>query len=208
MRWFVRVLLAVVMAGTLLFAGSTKFSSIYQNPRAGRIDFSGKKVACFVIIPNEELRGAREETVAAELRSRGVNGIAGYTILPGALVKDREKSKEFLQKAGVSAACIIRLLGDKEQALTTTVTTAWYTQPYYSNFWGYWNYGWSSVAIYETSWTDRVITLETLIYSIERDELLWAGRSETTNPKDITKFVQDLVKEAGKTLRKAGLVPK
>jgi hypothetical protein len=57
-------------------------------------------------------------------------------------------------------------------------------------------------------WKDRVITLETLIYSIEKDELIWAGRSESTNPKDIKKFVKDLVEAAGKELRKAGLVNK
>jgi hypothetical protein len=209
MKLLLRVLLAVITACTLLFAGSTKYVSIYQNPSAGRIDFSGKRVACFVIIPNEELRSAREETVAAELRSRGIDSLAGYTILPGELVKDRAKSKEFLKRAGVGGACIIRLLGDKEQeSSSTTVTAAWYSQPYYGNFWGYWNHGWSSAYVYETKWTDRVITLETLIYSIEKDELLWAGRSETTNPKDITKFVKELVKEAGKSLRKAGLVPK
>lgn len=209
MKLFAQVLLVAALACALLLAGSTKYVSVYQNPRVGRIDFSGKKIACFVIIPSTELRDAREETVAAELRNRGLNCYAGYTILPGELVKDREKSKEFLRKAGVSGAVIIRLLGDDEKvSYTQTAATGWYSQPYYANFWGYWNYGWSSMYVQQTKWTDRVITLETMIYSIERDELLWAGRSETTNPKDITKFVQDLVKEAGKSLRKAGLVPK
>jgi hypothetical protein len=38
--------------------------------------------------------------------------------------------------------------------------------------------------------------------------LLWAGRSESTNPKDIHKFVKDLVGAAGKDRRKTGLVEK
>jgi hypothetical protein len=205
MKLFMRVLLVFIPACALLLAGSTKYVSTYQNPRAGQIDFSGKKIACFVVIPSEELRSAREETVAAELRSRGHNCLAGYTILPGELVKDLKKSKEFLKKAGVSGALLLRLVGDAER---TSYSTAWYSQPYYGSFSGYWNYGWSSAYMYETKWTDRVITLETVIYSIEKDELLWAGRSETTNPKDITKFVKDLANEAGKSLRKAGLVPK
>jgi hypothetical protein len=210
MKLFMRLFLTVVSACTLVLAGSTKFDSIYQNPRVGKLDFSGKKIACFVIIPNEELRGAREETVAAELRSRGLNCLAGYTLLPGEMVKDRERSKEFLKKAGVGAAFFIRLIGDEEKTSSTQIvtTTAWYSQPNYGSVWGYWNYGWSSAYVHETKWTDRVITLETLIYSIDKEELLWAARSETTNPKDITKFVKDLVKEAGKSLRKAGLVPK
>jgi hypothetical protein len=208
MKLSFRVLLAVLLVCTWLLAGSTKYVSIYQNPRAGVIDFSGKKVACFVVIPSEELRSAREETVAAEMRSRGIDSLAGYTILPGELVKDLEKSKQFLKKAGVSAALLMRLIGDEEQtSYSMTTATAW-SQPYYSSFSGYWNYGWSSVYVHETTWTERVVTLETLIYSIEKDELLWAGRSQTTSPKDITKFVKELIQAAGKELRKAGLIAK
>jgi len=209
MKLSVAVLMAVLSVCASSMAGSTKYVSIYQNPRAGQTDFSGKKVVCFVIIPAEELRSAREETVTAELEKRGVDAIPGYLILPRQLVNDREKSKEFLKKAGVNLAVLIRLLGDEtETSPATVISTGWYTQPQYANFWGYWNYSWSSVTMIEPPRTDRVITLETLIYSIDKDELLWAGRSETTNPKDIRKFVQELAKEAGKSLRKAGLLPK
>jgi hypothetical protein len=208
MKLSFRVLLTVLLVCTWLLAGSTKYVSVYQNPRAGLIDFSGKKVACFVIIPSEELRNAREETVAAEMRSRGIDSLAGYTILPGVLVKDLEKSKQFLKKAGVSAALLMRLIGDEEQTSSSITTVTAWSQPYYGSFSGYWNYGWSSAYVQETTWTERVVTLETLIYSIEKDELLWAGRSQTTSPKDITKFVKELIQAAGKELRKAGLIAK
>jgi hypothetical protein len=204
-----RFLLIVIIfqSCTLSFAGSTKYASVFKSPRVGLIDFSGKKVASFVIIPDEVFREGREETLAEELRRRGTDCIAGYTILPGELVRDREKSKAFLKKAGVSGVVLIRLVGDEEKT-SYSPSVAWYSQPYYSSFSGYWNYGWTTVYSPGYAWTDRVITLETTIYSIDTDELLWAGRSETTNPKDIKKFVKDLVDAAGKELRKAGLVKK
>jgi hypothetical protein len=205
MKLFVSVCLAAVLLCTLSSAG-TKVVSVYRNPKADLKDLSGKKIACFVVIPSEEFRSGREETVAAELRERGLNTIAGYTVLPGELVKDREKAKAFLNKAGVAGAVMLRLVDDQEARRQTTA--GYYNQPNYGSFWGYWGYGWSSVYVVETTWTERVITLETLIYSIEKDELLWAGRSETTSPKDIKKFVKDLMDAAGKELRKAGLVPK
>ncbi len=197
----------VLQVCTMSFAGSTKYVSIFQNPRIGQIDFTGKKVASFVVIPDEVFREGREETLADELRRRGVDCFAGYTLLPGELVKDREKSKEFLKKARVSGVVLIRLVGDEERTSYSS-SVAWYSQPYYSTFSGYWNYGWTTVYSPEYKWTDRVITLETLIYSLDTDELLWAGRSETTSPKDIKKFVKELVDAAGKELRKAGLVRK
>jgi hypothetical protein len=203
-KCFICAVVALLMS-ILLFAG-TKYASIYQNPRAGMIDFSGKKVAAFVIIPDEVFREGREETLAEELRSRGIDCVAGYTVLPGPLVKDRAKAKEFLNKAKISGAVLMRLVGDEERV--TASAGAWYSQAYYPSFWGYWGYTWSAVYVPGYTWTDRVITLETAIYSIEKDQLLWAGRSESSNPKDIKKFVKDLCNAAGKELRKAGLVQK
>jgi hypothetical protein len=209
MKSYLSVPIAVVLACTILVAGSTKYVSSYHNPKASLKSLSGKKVACFVVIPSEELRGAREETVAAEMRERGIDAIAGYTILPGELVKDREKAKAFIKKAGIAGAIMLRLVNDQEaQKFSTTTVGGWYTQPYYGSFYGYWNYGWSSVYVYETTWTERVVTIETLIYSVENDELIWAGRSDTSSPKDIKKFVKELAEATGKELRKAGLVAK
>ena len=205
MKSYLHVFAFILLTGSLSMAGSTKYVSTFMSPKAGLMDFSGKKIAAFVMIPDQGIREGREETLATEMRSRGLDCIAGYMILPGELVKDREKAKEFLKKAGINDAVLMRLVSDVER---TEVSPAWYSQPYYPSFWGYWNYGWSSVYIPEYTYTERVITLETMIYSIDRDELLWAGRSETTKPKDIKKFVKDLADETGKRLRKAGLVRK
>jgi hypothetical protein len=207
MRLCLRISGVVLLTLTLAWAGSTKYASIYRNPAAGQIDFSGKRVAAFVVIPDQSMREGREETLAAELRQRGVDCVAGYTVLPGELVRNREKAKEFLKKANIRGAVLMRLLGDEEKT-SYSPGTVWYAQPYYPSFWGYWNYGWSTVYMPGYQWTDRVITLETLIYSIDTDALLWAGRSESTNPKDIRKFVKDLVDAAGKEMRHAGLVKK
>ena len=201
------IMFVFLLTCSLVWAGSTKYVSVFRNPRAGLTDLSGKKVAAFVVIPAEEIREAREETLATEMRARGIDCIAGHLILPGPLVRDREKAKAFLEKAGVNGVIMLRLVGDEERT-SYSPGAVWYSQPYYQGFYNYWGYGWSAVYIPEYTWTDRVIMLETLIYSIDKDALIWAGRSESTNPKDIHKFVKELVKEAGKELRKAGLVPK
>jgi hypothetical protein len=96
------------------------------------------------------------------------------------------------------------------QAEETTYVpgTMWYAAPAYPTFWGYWNYSWSAVYTPGYLQTDTIVSLETLIYSIDRDMLLWAAQSETTNPKDVRKFAKDLVSAAGKEIRKSGLVKK
>ena len=53
--------------------------------------------------------------------------------------------------------------------------------------------------------SDTVVTVETLIFSVPRNALLWAAVSETKNPKSLQKFLEDLVKESVKELHKQGL---
>jgi hypothetical protein len=48
--------------------------------------------------------------------------------------------------------------------------------------------------------------VETLVYSVARDKLLWAGKSKTTNPSDIQKVIHDLATGAAKEMRKAGFI--
>lgn len=199
--------LVLFFLSTFLAAASTRFVSTWKNPLAGEIGKGDMKVAAFVVTQDESMRLGPEETLATELRNRGVDCIAGYTVLPGELARDQEKAKEFLQNAGITGAILMRVISNDKET-TYVPGMAWYATSYYPTFWGYWNYGWSAVYTPGYLRTDQVVAIETLVYSIEDDKLLWAGRSETTNPKDIRKFVKNLVSEAGKKMRKDGLVKK
>ena len=207
MKLYVQIAVTALLTMTLAMAASTQFVSTWTNPRAGVLDFSRMKVAAFVVTADESMRLGPEETLATELRRRGVDSVAGYLVLPGELAKDREKAKEFLAKAGINAAILMRVVSQDE--VTTHVPgTVWYTAPHYPSFWGYWDYGWSAVYTPGYVKSDTIISIETLVYSIEQDELLWAGQSETANLKDMRKFIKDLVDAAGKEMRKSGLVRK
>jgi hypothetical protein len=196
-----RIICLVLIAAGVATAASTRFVSTFTNPTGGSIGEARKKVATFVLSADESMRLGPEESLAEELRARGTDAYAGYTVLPGELAKDMEKSKAFLKKAGITGAVLVRVVGKELQ-------TNWYAAPYYPSFWGYWGYGWASVYDPGYMTTDTVVSVEVLLYSVERDTLIWAGRSETTNPKEVRKFVTDLVTAAAKKLRKEGLIAK
>jgi hypothetical protein len=57
--------------------------------------------------------------------------------------------------------------------------------------------------------TGRVITtivVETPVYDVAKDRLIWAGTSETRNPKTLQSFISDLIKEAVDEMKKVKLV--
>jgi hypothetical protein len=90
----------VLLIPGLLTAGSTKLASTWKNPNARPANLAGKKMAAFLIDPDIIMREGPEETLAAEIRGRGIECLAGYLVVPEAMIKDTEKAKEFMKKWG------------------------------------------------------------------------------------------------------------
>jgi hypothetical protein len=80
-----------------------------------------------------------------------------------------------------------------------------WTTPSYSSFWSYYSYGWSSYYIPGVDRVDTVVVVETLVFSVTSDMLLWAAVTETKNPRDLQRFVLDLVNATAKEMQKHGL---
>ena len=75
------------------------------------------------------------------------------------------------------------------------------------DFYGYWGY-WSSAydPVYYT--TDKFYTMETTLYSLPEDKLVWMGRSQTVDPKNANKLADFSVNFAVNNMKKDGFIPK
>jgi hypothetical protein len=56
--------------------------------------------------------------------------------------------------------------------------------------------------------TDTTFVVETLLFDVPEAKLLWAGTSESTNPKDAQALVRDIVTVAADQMKKDGLIKK
>ena len=201
------VMTALVAAGAVAVAacGSTSFNTTWKAPDAQPIKIEpGDKVLAMVMSPNEATRRGAESALAAELGNDRVEGIPAYTVLPDEAVQDKDKAKPYLDKAGVRYAVIMRATGkDKEVSGSGPM----YTGPYYGGFYGGF-YGWGWGAAYSPGYLrpDTIVHVETLVYDLESDKLVWAGQSETMTPSKAEKMIKELVDEAGKEMRKQGLI--
>ena len=191
--------------GLAACGGATRFASTWVDPTAGPTDWDGQKVAAFVLSSRDSIRLGAEETLARELTSRGAQGIAGHTIVPKEVTEDQDRVKELLSSAGVVGAVVMRVVG-QNQEISSSPGMISYTGSYYPSFYGYWGYGWTAMYQPGQIRSDTIVSIETLLYSVVEDKLLWAGLSKTTNPENIPKFINSLVNEAGKEIRKTGLV--
>jgi hypothetical protein len=201
-----RVGLVLAAAATAGACASTTFQSSWRAPGAEPLNFKGKNVAALIVSKDESIRYGAEDALAREITARGAVGIAAYSVIPRELIQDKEKAKEFLEKADVVGVVAMRVVG-KDQEITSSPATYW-GGPYYATFWGGGYYGWGWGGVYDPGYlrTDTIVTVETLVYSLPQNKLVWAGRSETTNPSKVGPFIKELVGKAAAELKKQGLI--
>lgn len=198
-----RSILAALAAAALAAAcatSSTTFTSTRKSPDAAPVNFSGKKVAAFALGVTEPMRRDTEDALAREISARGAQGVSGYSIVPSTELRDREAAKAKLRQAGVEGVVLLRLVDTQKKK----VHTEWATHEY-SNLSHYYTWG---IAGADPGYDRTVTTLsvETLIYSLAQDKLLWSGLSETTEAARAESFVREHAAAVAAELRREGLI--
>ena len=201
MKHLLPTIIATVAVATVLSA-APKFTSMWKSPDAASVTFAGKKVAALVITQDDSLRVSGEESLVRELTARGLQSVATYRIVPKEELKNPDHAKGWFEKSSVDGVVAMRPVSKDKR---TTYNPGVWMNPYYSTLWGYYGYGWGSLYTPGSYEEDTIVVVETTIYSVPLNKLLWAAVSETKNPKDLQRFVQDLVKESVKALHEQGL---
>ncbi len=207
-----RAVMAALVAAGLVAApayAKTKFKTAWKSPEATQITLGpGDKVLAMVISAHDDSRNGAEAALAAELKKRGVEAIPAYTVIPKSVIQDEDKARPYVEKAGCKYAVIMRVVSqEKDIKGSGPMYTAVYTGPYYGGLYGgYWGFGWGMAYSAGNMQIDTKVSVETLVYDLGTDKLIWAGMSETVNPSTALKFIKELVNEVGKEMRKQGLV--
>ena len=103
---------------------------------------------------------------------------------------DAETARQRLKAAGASGAVMMRVVG-KDQQINYTPGTA--MPAYYGGFGPYWGYGWGTAYSPGYLTTDTILSVETLVYSLNDDKLIWASKSDTVSPTSMNDLVNSLV---------------
>jgi hypothetical protein len=198
-RPFLVALLAVAVVSHTASAAAVKFTSTWTAPEARSVNFRGQKVAALVISEDLSLRMSAEEALARELSARAMQGVAAYRMIPPEELKNPERAKAWFARDEVAGAVVLRPVS--QQQVPRYSPDIWATANY-STLWGFYPYGWTTVYVAGSSATDTVIVVESLVYQVTTGKLLWAGVSETTNPKTLQRLVGDIVKDAAERIQK------
>jgi hypothetical protein len=199
--------LVATAAVTLLACASPAFHSTWKNPGAEPSNLRGKRVAALVLSEEEPLRCAAEDALAREITAHGAVGVPAYTLLPKGLVRDKEKARHLLEQAEVVGVVALRPRAwDKSP---TADLGAYWGSSRYSSFWGpgFWGWGWGWGGAHDGYLrVDTILVVETLVYSLPEDKLVWASQSRTMSPTEVGSCVRELSRTLGTEMEKQGLL--
>jgi hypothetical protein len=200
---------AAALAAVLLTAcTTTTFTSTWKAPDASAIDPANQRVAAVYISTDESSRRVAEDILVRKLQEQGAEGIASYTMIDSSEIRNTDAVRQKLRDAMIDGVVTMRVVDERETTRVTYGTPGPIWSPYYSRFWGYWGYGWAAPYSPTEVTTTTVLRIETLVYALERDTLLWAGTSRTTDPANVAKLVEEVADAATKRMISEGLLRK
>jgi len=196
-----KAVLAATAAATLAACATTSFDSTWKNPATAPLNLKGKKVVALVVTDDEALRYATEEEAAREITAHGAVGVPANRLLPQDQIRDKERARAIFEREGIEAVVVVRQVA-KAMALSGS---SW-GSPNYASLWGpgFWGGagGWGDGYLR----TDTILIVETLVYSLQQNQPVWASQSRTMNPTDVGSFVRELGKTLGAEMEKQGLL--
>jgi len=196
-------LLALALASAACSA--TTFESTWHSPEARPVRLPGRKVVGVFIALNPAVRHRAEDAMAREISARGAEGIPAYTVLSDEEARDQDASRAKLERMGFAGVVVMRVAGS-ETRYSAEPTVVW-AQPEYRHLWnGYWKWGWGRVDEPATHAADRIFKVETLVYSLEQNLLIWAGVSRTVDPDRVEGLVRDLARAVTEGMARDGLL--
>lgn len=198
----------VVILSLLLLAdvaSATKIKSSWRNPSATASSLQFKKVLVLVTIEQPLTRKVAEDKAVSIIEAGGTaHAEPSYTVLADEEYKDKDLAKAKLEEMGFDGVILMRYAGseDRRKYNEEDNNSEWSS---YTQFWG--AYGAAYGAIYNAQTKNDVdVSIETMFYSLKEDKLIWAGISETKNPKNPAKVVGEIAEEVTKYLQKEGLI--
>ena len=204
-RLFVHATVAAAVLG-IVACSSTTFDSTWRAPDARPLQLSGKKAVAIFVNKNMTLRRTAEDALARQISEHGAQGVTAYSIFGDEDIRDQAKVRAKLESMGFAGLVVMRVAGKETQVNYTPGT--YYSTPYYRTWGGYWGYGWG--AVYDPGYlsVEKVVKIETLVYSLEQDKLVWAGVSRTVDPTQVDSFVTEVAKACADQMEKDGLIHK
>lgn len=178
--------------------------------------FSGKKFSKLVVlaVAKDNMVGRRmaEDATVKELKANGINAVVSYEILPyGEFDKDgdgkvddpkeaEESIKAKMKDINADGVLVLKLKDVKSEQKYVQGSPAYIPTNYYTPYYNY--YFMSYDKVYSPGYyvTNTDVYIESSVYDLQKNEMVYSLLSETVNPKSVGDFTKSFSKSLAKTM--------
>jgi len=176
----------------LLVACFGSSTTIEQSWRAPDVELDKlRNVVTVYIAPDGSIRRTIEDEMASKLVRKGIRAKPMYMVLTEEDLLDRDRAKARLIAAGFDGVVAIRLVSRESSAGSLD---------------DYWGSAWPSVYDPNYAFTDVVVRVETNVYSLANNELVWSALSRTIDPATSRTVVEEVTTLVAGELAARGVV--
>ena len=188
-----------------LTACSSAFTNTYHPPGADVDTLRGKRLVAIVVGRSSAVRRTAEDVLAQRVSDGSTKCVPSYTFLPDSLLSNPDSVKARVRQGGFAGAVVLRLKSREEKEKVQSNPT-YYTSAEYGSFWGWYNL--AGAPAYDPAYvgTENVVSVETLVYQLNPDKLLWAGTTKPMTVDRVNDFTRQVAQESADQMRKEGVL--
>lgn len=184
---------------------STKITSSWRDPDVHVHINQLNKVLVVALLKNETNRHKAEDEMVKYLNGKG---IVSYNYLDENFnKKDETELRKKIKSDGFDGAITMRLIDvDKEKVYVPGERNLY--PDYYNNFNSYYH---RNIEFYTTPGyyvVTKTFLVETVVYSIADDKIIWSGITKTFNPEGAEKMSSEITKTIYKKMTAEGFIKK
>ncbi len=160
----------------------------------------GKKVTIDPILVigvakhDETKRRIYEDTFVDSLQAVGTKAMASYTLSKSQIAPTETALREVIRKSSARTVLITHMVSSNEKGFLQPSSRIMGTNSY-SNYrlFRYYPYIYGSVSAPSSYISTTKVILETSLYDIETEKLIWTARTESIDPVMTRKYYQQLI---------------
>ncbi len=194
----------IAFAAILISCTSTRITSSWREKDKQVSIGQLKKVLVVALLNNEASNRKAEDQMAGYLKGKGV---VSYNYLEDTIRKNKKAIRVKISNDGFDGAVTMRLVDVDKQVTYQPGIIASYPGSYL-NFSEYYFNSWSIFMSSGYYATTKTYTVETNVYSIKENKIIWTGLTKTTNPKGVKRMTEEIASVLYKKMIAEGFVSK
>ena len=181
----------------------TKVTSVWVDP-----EYQGDGIDnVFVVGVSKDggLRRIFEDEFVALFKQRGVKATSSYRVLPDEDLRDEKKLDSKVEESGSDTILMTRVIDIRKDTQYIPPDYVYAPPVYYYGGWhGYYNRAYMVSPGYTVEYETAV--LETNLYDLKTDKLIWSARSDAPTDGKIGKHIKDFARSIISQLAEAKLI--